>query len=195
MEISRLGPSSFRIKTKDAIVIVNPERNSAGKFPKVSADLVTFSGKVDESICQEIGGTAKKEKPFVISGPGEYEVLGVTVFGIATKGNTAYVFNTESMSVVYLGRLTEKLNDQQLTEIEQADVLLTQIDETFTVEKTIEVINQIQPKIIIPMGSGPLDDFLRQMGITEDKHQDKLILTPDKLLQETEVVDLNIKTS
>jgi len=84
MEITFLGHSAFKIKTKQATIITDPFKNKDPKlnlkFPSVEADIVTVShGHDDHSGTHEVKGN-----PFVINAPGEFEIKEVNFFGYQT---------------------------------------------------------------------------------------------------------------
>jgi L-ascorbate metabolism protein UlaG (beta-lactamase superfamily) len=209
MEIKSLGHSSFRIKGKKAILVTDPYGSSIGfKMPSVSADIVTVShDHHDHNYIQAVGKTARRE-PFVISGPGEYEILGVSVFGIPSfhdnsqgekRGkNTICVIDIEGMRLVHLGDLGHRLNDKQLEEVNGVDILFIPVGGTFTLgpRRAVEVVAQLDPKVVIPMhyqvpgltlNLAPVDEFLKELGV-ETKPVSKLVISRDKLPEEREVV-------
>src|SRR4030043_2410474 len=80
MDISYLGHSSFRIKGKNASVVTDPfDSQMVGlKFPSVEADIVTVShDHNDHNQSQLVKGVKR-----VVAGPGEYEIMGVSIIGI-----------------------------------------------------------------------------------------------------------------
>jgi L-ascorbate metabolism protein UlaG (beta-lactamase superfamily) len=114
MEIIWLGLSCFRLRDRSTIVIADPYQEGmvrAAKPPLVgqAADIVSISAETPER------GTwqALKEVRKVLKGPGEYEVAGVTVFGVrfpkgeeqdpSTPRNTAYVFEMDGLRICHLG--------------------------------------------------------------------------------------------
>ncbi|MDP2727932.1 MAG: MBL fold metallo-hydrolase, partial [Dehalococcoidia bacterium] len=101
MEITWLGHSCFRLKGKAATVITDPFDSSIGyNLGKPSANIVTISIDLpDHNNAQEVAGD-----PMVIDSPGEYEVSGVLVSGIASRSrdpeghrNTVYVFEMDDL--------------------------------------------------------------------------------------------------
>ncbi len=131
MEIIYLGHSAFRLKGKTASVVTDPYDETVGKFPKeVEADVVTVShGHFDHNAVSKIRGN-----PFVVDSPGEIEVKGVSVVGVATHhddkmgeergGNTVFVIEMEGLRVVHLGDLGHKLTAEQLAEIGPVDMAM-----------------------------------------------------------------------
>src|SRR5579885_2961426 len=86
MEITYLGHSSFKLKGKNGTVVTDPYDSSIGLvLPSTSADIVTVSHQhSDHNATQKINGTTRRQKPFLITDPGEYEVGGISVFGMST---------------------------------------------------------------------------------------------------------------
>lgn len=213
-----MGHSCFRIKGKKAILLTDPYDSYIGfKMPKVSADIITVShDHQDHNNIAVVTGTTKRKEPFVIRGPGEYEISGVFFFGVpsfhdaengAERGqNTIYVINMDGMRLVHLGDLGNILSDEQLEEVNGADILFIPVGGTYTINPkvAVEVIGQIQPKIIIPMHYKTaeldpkfgikisVDDFLKQIGV-EAKSIRKLTISRDKLPEEREVMVLKKK--
>lgn len=214
MDIYPLGHSSFRIKGKTATVVLDPfDPKMVGlKLPKVEgADLITIShGHEDHNNSAAVGG-----EPFVISGPGEYEVKGITVIGVpsfhddnkgADRGtNTIYVYTIDGVRICHLGDLGHKLTDDQVDEIGSVDILLIPVGGHFTISAKVaaEVVAQIEPTIVIPMHyqrAGlaadlakeltPVADFLKEMGAEGVTAEAKLTTSKDKLPENTTVVVL-----
>lgn len=206
-----MGHSCFRIKGKKTILVTDPYDDYVGfKMPKTSADIVTVShDHQDHNYITAITKTSKRE-PFVISGPGEYEIMGVSVVGIASfhdnkegnkRGkNTIYIINFNDLRLIHLGDLGHKLTDEQSEEVNGADILFIPVGGTYTVgpKAAAQIIIQIQPKVVIPMhykvpglvfNLSPVDDFLIEMGV-EIKPISKLVISKDKLPEEREVVVL-----
>jgi len=81
MDISYFGHSSFKIKGKSGSVVTDPfNPHEVGfKFSGISADLVTISHDHGDHNRAEL----VLDSPFVINGPGEYEVKSLFVTGVA----------------------------------------------------------------------------------------------------------------
>lgn len=217
MEINFLGHSCFRIRGKEAVLVTDPFDPYIGfKLPKVAADIVTIShGHQDHNNREAVSGTTKRKKPFVITGPGEYEIAGVSIFGVTTfhdtsrgskRGkNTIYVITLDGMRVAHLGDLGHKLTESQLEEVNGADILIIPVGGTYTLDakEAVEVIGQVEPKIIIPMHYrlpgltiklDPVEEFLKEMEAEAIQPVPKLVISKDKLPEEKEVVVLKKKS-
>lgn len=217
MEIQFLGHSCFRIKGKKAILITDPfnPENVGLKFPKTTADIITIShNHGDHNNFLAIGTGTNRPEPFVVNGPGEYEISGVSILGIPSfhddssgsqRGkNTIYAINIDDISLVHLGDLGHKLTDEQVGEINGTDILFVPVGGIYTLDaaKAVEVVAQVEPKIVIPMHYrlpgltfelAPVEKFLKQMMAEEIKPLDKLFILKDKLPEEKQVVVLNAR--
>jgi L-ascorbate metabolism protein UlaG (beta-lactamase superfamily) len=192
MDISYLGHSSFKIKTKTATVITDPfDPKVLGiKYPPVEGDIVTVSHDHPDHNYT----TAVKNVRKFIDGPGEYEVMDVSVIGIssfhdAKKGeergkNTIYVYEAEGLRLAHLGDLGHKLSEEMVEELGEINILMIPVGGTYTIgpEEAVEVARSIEPNIIIPMHYQdnelnkdlhetlkPVDEFLKAIGMTVEK--------------------------
>ena len=79
MDITYLGHSSFRLRGKQTSLVTDPYEAKYGlKLPKTEADIVTVShDHVDHNASQLVNGN-----PFLVKGPGEYEIKGVKIIGV-----------------------------------------------------------------------------------------------------------------
>lgn len=220
MEIAYLGHSSFRIKGKKTIIVTDPYEDYVGfKMSRASADIITVSHHHrDHNNISAIVATTKRNEPFVINAPGEYEVAGVSIFGIASfhdksggseKGkNTIYVINIDGLRLVHLGDLGNKLTEKQLEEVNGVDILFVPVGGAYTIDnnEAVEVIGQVEPLVVIPMHyktpeMNPdfgidltVNDFLKAVGEEKNKARENLIISKDKLPQEREIVVLKRKS-
>ncbi len=213
MEITYLGHASFKIRAKLATLITDPFDPSVGlKFPKhLTADIVTVShDHPDHNATSEIDGS-----PFIIRGPGEYEISGVSVVGLSSfhdesrgseRGkNTIYRIEIEGVSIVHLGDLGHPLTTGDVEALNGVDILLVPTGGFYTIDaKTAaQIVHEVDPYIVIPMHFGraelnqktfsalsPVAVFLKEMGKSELTSQSKLIVTRDKLPEELQVVVL-----
>jgi len=207
MEIKYFGHSFFRLKGKEMVLATNPFDSSLGlKVPPQAADIVLFSSPAKIELNKIINKTVSREKLFVIDNPGEYEVGGIFVLGTAGEKATFYVITMDDLRLVFLGGLSEKLSDKHIEEVDGVDILFLPVgdkEKLLAPKQAVEIINQVEPKIIIPMSYqipglkldlAPLAVFLKEMGQEQKTPLDKLLVTKDKLPLEKEVVVLNARS-
>ena len=219
VEIAYFGHASFRLKGRVKTVVTDPYGDQVGKYPRdVEADIITVShDHFDHNAVDKIKGlpAGKPGHPFVINGPGEYEIGGVSVVGIPTwhdekaggeRGlNTVYVIEMEGLRIAHLGDLGHKLSDQQLEEIGAIDVVFVPVGGKYTIDaKTAkEVVGQVDPWVIIPMhykmadfglkDVDLIDDFLKEMGKPEIVPVAKYSIAADRLPEDMQLVVLEKK--
>jgi L-ascorbate metabolism protein UlaG (beta-lactamase superfamily) len=212
MDIYWGGQSLFRIKGKNATLVIDPfDPETVGlKLPKdLASDIVLKThDHPDHNNIKAIPG-----EPILVSGPGEYDIKGVAITGVyaphddkngAERGkNTAYNLNMEGLNIVHLGDLGVPLTEEQVQEIGACDILMIPVGGVYTIDaKTAtEVVSQLEPRIILPMHYGglpgfkiplePVENFLKEMGVESVEPQPKLTITKDKLPDEPQVVILN----
>lgn len=206
------GQSCFQISVSNsrdhsADIVIDPFDEATGlKLPNLSADILLVThNHHDHNNIKDVKGS-----PFVIQGPGEYEIKEVFVQGIpsfhddeegktqgAPRGqNTIYVIEAEDMRFCHLGDLGQKqLTDEQLEKIDGIDVLMIPVGGEYTIDSSTaqKIISQIEPKIVIPMhyalpkSKEKLDDvskFLKTMGKPSIAPQDKFIAKASTLPKE-----------
>jgi L-ascorbate metabolism protein UlaG (beta-lactamase superfamily) len=213
MEITWLGHSCFRLRGKDATVVMDPCGKETGyNISRPNADIVTVSH--DHPGHNNAAGVAGS--PRVVQGPGEFEISDVLIMGISTfhddqKGeklgkNTAYVVELDDVRVCHLGDIGHVPTPEQVEELSGVDILLMPVGggSTIGAAAATETVSLLEPRLVIPMhyktpvakaDLEPLDRFLKEMGATaaNDERQPKLSVTKSTLPEETKVQVLEYK--
>jgi L-ascorbate metabolism protein UlaG (beta-lactamase superfamily) len=212
MMISYLGQSCFKLQDKlgpeGVTLVTDPFGKDLGlKVPNFEADIVTVSHQhYDHNNVGSLRGA-----PFIIDMPGEYDAKGVMVQGINTfhdnkqgaerGGNIVYRIEMDDLTIVHLGDLGHILTDEQLDQLDGVDILMIPVGGKFTIDaKTaVEVIGQLEPRIVIPMhyklpGSketelDPVEKFVKELGV-QPRNEEKLKISKRDL--PTEGMDLVI---
>lgn len=214
MIITWQGHSCFKIQDKvgpeGVTVVTDPFNKEVGlKVPNFEADIVTVShDHKDHNNIDALRGT-----PFVIECAGEYDFKGVLIEGIDSyhddkKGeergsNIMYRIEIDDISVAHLGDLGDILDNAQIEKLIGTDVLLIPVGGKYTLDakKAVEVISQIEPRIVIPMhyktkdlkyDLDPIEKFIKELGLTPT-YEEKLKISKKDLPQEDmELVILSI---
>ena len=210
MDITWLGHSCFRIKGKGATLLTDPYGESIGySLGNPEANIVTSSHPhPGHGFTSGVGG-----EPKIVRGPGEYEISGVFITGIATfhdaeKGqergrNTVYLIEMEDMKLCHLGDLGHPLSTEQVAEIGSVELLMVPVGGFSTIDAVTaaETVRLLQPGIVIPMHFqteavrfqlAPAERFLREMGIKAGfEAEPRLSITKAGLSEETQVVVLD----
>ena len=160
MDITYLGHSSFRIKTKTATIITDPfDPQMVGlKYSGVEGDIVTIShAHNDHNAEAKVSGVKK-----VFDGPGEYEVMGVSIIGYPSfhdgKGgsergkNIIFVFEAEGLRIAHLGDLGHQLSDDLINEMGSIDILMIPKERLDTPEVAEPLFTDIAAKDDVASG-------------------------------------------
>src|SRR3989344_3013628 len=206
------GQACFKIKGKASSVVIDPYNSEfTGLKPlKIDGNIVCVTHDHKDHNEAAIVKGVDGRHPFVIKGPGEYEISGVNVVGIssfhddkqgAERGkNTIYLINIDDVNIVHLGDLGQKkLTQEQIEELSVCDVLMIPVGGVYTIEArdAPDIISQIEPKVIIPMhykveglkfNLAPVGDFLKAMGKENISAVPKFSISQEKLPEEPEVV-------
>lgn len=120
MVITHNGIQSFRLQVGGMVVAYNPiGKKSKNQSTSFGADIALISmNDVDFNGVETLRVKNKEDgasEVFVIRGPGDYEVSGISIWGFgilstyggAERMNTIYRMDIDSMSVVFLGALSD----------------------------------------------------------------------------------------
>ena len=209
MEITWLGHSCFLIRGKEKTIITDPCHPDLGyRLGEPEADIATLSHFHPGH--SYIEGVA--DEPKQIKSPGEYEIGGIFITGVATfhddkkgelKGkNTIYVIEMDGITLCHLGDLGHPLGPHLVEELGDVDILFLPVGEvsTIPVDTAVEIVRQLEPPIVIPMHykteafTGNLslvDKFLDKMRIRELEARPKLSINSSSLPTTTQTIILN----
>ena len=157
MEITWYGNSCFRLSDRGmASIVTDPYRSKIG-LPKLKlrADVVTVSHDAPG----HNNTSAVKGYQHVLSGPGEYEIGGVFITGIATnetseqRENVLFVFDYGNLTIAHLGDMAMVPTQTKTETLEEVDVLLVPVGngESLNAAQAAELVSMLEPKIVIPM--------------------------------------------
>lgn len=220
MTITWFGQSCFRVEARsassgqakeDTTILIDPFSKEIGlKPPKIKDDIVLITHEhYDHNNLEGLNQDA-----FVIRSPGEYEKRGVAVYGILSyhdksegkeRGlNTIYVVKVEDITLCHLGDLGQsKLTDEQVESVGDVDILMIPVGGTYTIDakEAVEIISQIEPKIIIPMHYKlpesksdivGVDKFIKELGLAPEKVDKLKIVKKNLPVEEIKLFILNV---
>lgn len=195
MVITWLGQACFKLQSGDLTIVIDPFSKDIGLTPpRFRSDLVLVThSHYDHANAESLTG-----EPFVINGPGEYEVKNVYVHGIETyhdevqgkeRGmNTVYKIEAEGLRIAHMGDFGEKeLRDTTVEELGDVDILMVPVGGKFTIdsEGAAKAVKKIEPRLCIPMhykipglkiALDGVEAFLKEMGTAKVEAQEKLTI-------------------
>jgi L-ascorbate metabolism protein UlaG (beta-lactamase superfamily) len=204
MQIQYFGLSSFKITTKLATIITDPFHKDSGLTPPRGAADILILAQKNNKLYSAVSGISGEH--FDITDPGEYDVKGVTVTGIPLKQEDKYVtiflIESEDVRILNLTHIKEfNLTENELEELGDIDILILPVggNTVLSASAAGKVINEVEPKIVIPshyktkdliLDLDSLDKFIKEMGGKKEE-MDKLTIKKKDLPEEgTKVVVL-----
>ena len=211
MNIKWLGHSCFKLTSeKGTVVVTDPFDESVGyPMPNVKADIVTSShSHFDHNYFKAIKGNFE-----IVDSLGEQNIKGIKIKGVSTyhdeeggakRGkNIVFVFDIDGIRIAHLGDLGHVLTDMQIKEIGKVDIILIPVGGFFTInaKKAVEVMNQLSPKITIPMHyktefiNFPIDTVDNFLNLTGGKKilSPSVDITKTDLEKDPKVIALNFQ--
>lgn len=179
MTITWFGLSSFKLVGKDVTIITDPFGSKSGLSPvRGGADVVLLSNPELEwsNNLSSITG-----EPFVITGPGEYDIKGTFILGAPAENkelgaNTVYVIEMEDIRVAFFGAFNQaQLTDDQKQALEGCDIVLIPCGgkQLLDAEHAAKIATQLEPYYIVPhsyktpglsLTLDKLDTFMKELG-------------------------------
>lgn len=154
MDIQFYGANCIGLTTKHARLVVDDNLAELGAKGVVKeGDVVLYTAARPDP--------AQSAK-LVIDQPGEYEVSGISVHGIAARSHmdedqaktaTMYKIMSEDLSILVTGHVYPELSDAQLEAIGMVDVLFIPVGGNgYTLDGVgaLTLIKKIDPKLVIP---------------------------------------------
>ena len=201
MEIRWLGKSTFEIRSSVGVVLVDHQ----GEIPNVAKlpdENTVFVYSHNDHVTQA------KSDSRVLTGPGEYEIGGISIRGVATPAdnpaistniNTVYVVDADGLQVASLGNPGHQPSAQSFQQISKVDILVLNTEsQGLEIEELSTLIRNLEPKIVVPSGydletgkpSPAMNRFLSELGVKEFEPTSKLTVTNKSLPDERTIVVL-----
>jgi L-ascorbate metabolism protein UlaG (beta-lactamase superfamily) len=192
-----------------ASIVADPFDDSLGyEVPRLKADIVTVSHDAPgHNAVENVKGVRH-----ALTRPGEYEIGGVFITGVAThdpekppeevRRNIIFVYEFDGLTICHLGDLDHVPGQPQIEALGAIDVLMVPVGGggALTSGQAAEVISLIEPSVVVPMhyktpattlDLDPLDRFLKEMGVAAvDEAIQTLKVRHTSLSEETQVAVL-----
>lgn len=200
-----------RASAGDTTVVFGPVSKASKHFKPInfSADVVFTSlnhgdmngwEDVRRPRLESTAPNGAGKQPFVIQGPGEYEIKDIAAFGFGSAShyggqeriNTIYSVAFDGLTVAYLGALSGTDLPKELLEMDEPDILIVPLaTDTLTPAEAQKVAVQLEAKLVIPIAydDKTLKQFLKEAGAEDVKPEEKLTLKKkDVAGKENEIV-------
>lgn len=193
MIITHHGKQFFKLQTGDRVIALNPiAKESKFKTSGFGADVALITTNHPDYNGSETV-TYGDRAPFIISGPGEYELSGIIFRGYGSKGtdgkkdlsNAIYYFEFDGIKICFLGALYEgNISTEAREAIDDVDILFVPIGgkTVINAEAAAKLARTFEAKMVIPMDYGndqepdALKKFLKETSTKETAPVEKLTL-------------------
>lgn len=177
MIISHYGHGFVKLSQGERVIGFNPSADG----PRFGADIALIS--LHEPEYDNPGHLSRGERvPFVVDGPGEYEVGGIFIKGVATAGpdgklNTAYVVIWDDLRLVHLGLPENGALEEKVKEaFGSIDILFVPVREA---KSAAALVTALAPRLIVPVdvaSDEALAAFLKDVGTGDEKSVESLTI-------------------
>ncbi len=210
MIIHWYGHACFKLQSNynEVVLAIDPFDNSLGwRAPRITADIAVMSTRQGAHNNIDAIKSERESGLFVIENPGEYEVGGVFVHSIPItedSGTTLIsAIRMDECSIAHLGTLNRTLTESELEELGNVDILCIPIggNGVLDAKKAMSIINEIEPRIVIPMqymiaglkrDCDGIDRFLKEFGVKDAETLDKFKISKKDLpVDTTKIICLN----
>jgi hypothetical protein len=205
MELSYYGANCVRLAAKKAQIVVDDNLAKLG--------LKAVTKPADISLRTSRSFPEHGDAAFRAEMPGEYEIAGVVIHGIAARGHmdeegkkssVIYTVQADDTKAVIIGHIYPELSEEQLEAIGMVDVAIVPVGGNgYTLDGTgaLNVIKQIEPKVVIPthyadkaikyeVPQAELADAIKNLGMETAETVAKFKIKPGELSDTTKLVVL-----
>lgn len=205
MELQFYGANCLTFTTKQARVLIDDNLADLGaKTVAKAGDISLFTGA---------HGAPAQPPKIVIDKPGEYEVSGVSIYGIPARGHmdeegkkTAIMYKivTDELRILVAGHIYPELSDEQLETVGMIDVMFVPVGGNgYTLDPigAFKVVKKVEPKLVIPthfddqalkfpVPQQPLEEALKAFPMEVKETVAKLKLKPVDLSDAMQLIVL-----
>jgi L-ascorbate metabolism protein UlaG (beta-lactamase superfamily) len=205
MDLQFYGANCIVLGSKQArLVFDDTLQELGGKAIAKEGDIVLYTAA---------HGSPAAAPKLLIDQPGEYEVSGVSIYGIAARAHideegkktaTMYKCIFEDMSILVTGHIFPELSDAQLEAIGMVDVMFLPVGGNgYTLDGVgaLKLLRKVEPKIVIPthyddsslsfpVPQQPLEQAIKALAMEPKETTSKLRLKADELSDVTQLIVL-----
>lgn len=196
MDIQFYGANCIALATKQARVVIDDNLvDLGGKAIVKNGDIALFTMVHEKAV---------QGAKITIDQPGEYEVSGVSIYGIPARAHideasgrtaTMYKLIIDDLRILVTGHVYPELSDKQLEQIGMIDVMLVPVGGNgYTLDGVgaLKLIKKVEPKLVVPthyddsqltfpVPQQPLQDALRSLAMEPKESVAKLRVKPSEL--------------
>src|SRR5438105_2231132 len=148
MELTYHGLSHLRLRGRDTTVVIDPPQVPLPGLARSGPDIVVRTeGATDPDLLRQREGHVQQ-----VSGPGEFEVRGVSIYGMHTGDTTVMRVEVDEVRVVSAGRLRRQLTEDEIDALGRVDVLVVPVGggDSLNASEATKLVRALEPAIVVP---------------------------------------------
>ncbi|HZB97477.1 MAG TPA: MBL fold metallo-hydrolase [Candidatus Sulfotelmatobacter sp.] len=176
MDLTFHGASCLRLRGREIEVVIDPHDRWHSSKGRLGPDIVVRTeGATSPERLRPAPG-----RPQEVSGPGEYEIRGVAIFGLPAAEVTIMRVEVDEVRVVSLGKLKRQLSEEEIEALGHIDVLAIPVGggDALGATEAAKLVNTMEPPVVVPVryrtseadGGSQYDTiarFAKEMGLPE----------------------------
>jgi L-ascorbate metabolism protein UlaG (beta-lactamase superfamily) len=190
MIITYFGKQFFKIGQGEMVMAFNPVSKSSktGINAHFGADIaLVTTNHADYNGVEQLSHGDRA--PFIISGPGDYEIKEIFIKGVISDAeiagkkyiNTVYAFSVDGINIAFLGALSNiEFSKETREAINTPDILFVPVGGKGLLDAKMaaKIASSLEPRLIIPMDYDDvsLKAFLKEVGEEKAEVVEKLTL-------------------
>ncbi len=186
------------VSSKGTTILADPIYSTKDKG-YIKADILTVTHSHSDHYNQKLQTKMKDYMKLSYFTPESFTVGDINVIGVAAAhssdpindkrpSNVIYVYELDGLRIAHMGDMgQDELTADQLEKLGQLDIIFSIITNAPTfgsaTEKNIKVIQQLNPKIVIPThyGEDVLSETIKALGVKEVERASELAVSKDDL--------------
>jgi L-ascorbate metabolism protein UlaG (beta-lactamase superfamily) len=185
MELTYHGHSCVRLRGREMTVVVDPPQTALPGLAKGTLGIIVRTeGETDAARLRPREGELQE-----VCGPGEFEIGGVSILGLAAGETTVMRISVDEVRVVAAGRLKRQLTEEEIDSLGHVDILVIPVGggDALGALEAAKLVSAVEPSIVVPAryGAGdggeydPVGRFAKEMGLAEGawEAQPRLVIT------------------
>lgn len=178
MEVTYHGLSCVRLRGRETTVLIDPPQAPLPGLARSNIGLIVRTeGATDPDLLRSRPGHVQE-----VSGPGEFEVRGVSVLGVPANGVTVVRVTVDDVRLVSTGKLQHQLTEDAIDALGRVDVLVVPVGggDALAAAEAARLVRALEPAIVVPAryrATGgpaeyePVERFAKEMGLAEGSWQ------------------------
>ena len=153
MELTYHGHSCIRLRGREMTVVIDPPQTA---LPGLAKGTLGHHRPHRGHHRPGQASPARRRAARRSRGPGEFEIGGVSILGLAAGETTVMRVSVDDVRVVAAGRLRRQLSEEEIDSLGHVDVLVIPVGggDALGAIEAAKLVNAVEPSIVVPARYG-----------------------------------------